>query len=139
MRGLNQAPATFHSGEPLMSSASERRANERYPIVRDVRYRVISRRGEPDGGAGKTVNVSRRGVLFTSEKPLPPRTRVELSISWPVQLDGKCALKLVARGWIRRCRGNDVAVEIDKYEFRIRGSESLVAEACRRSRRVLLQ
>jgi hypothetical protein len=119
--------AGFQSEHPLLNSTGERRGNDRYPIVRDVRYKVVSGRGDPDSGVGKTVDVSSRGVLFTSQKPLPPGKRVELSISWPAQLDGKCALKLVARGRITRCRGNHVAVEIDKYEFRTQGSRSLTA------------
>ena len=119
--------AAFHVEGPLTSAAGERRGNDRYPIVRDVRYKVISGRGEPDSGVGKTVDVSSRGVLFTSPKPLPPGKRVELAISWPAQLDGKCALKLVARGRITRCRGNQVAVEINKYEFRTQSSRSLTA------------
>ena len=116
----------FHSDGPLQYPAGERRSNDRFPIVRDVRYKIISGRGEPDSGAGKTVDVSSRGVLFSSEKPLAPGKRVELAISWPAQLDGKCALKLVARGRITRCRGNHVAVEIDKYEFRTQSSRRLV-------------
>jgi hypothetical protein len=119
--------AAFCSSGPVLNPIGERRGNDRYPIVRDVRYKIISGRGEPDSGLGKTVDVSSRGVLFTSQKPLPPGKRVELSISWPAQLDGKCALKLVARGRITRCRGNHVAVEIDKYEFRTQGSRSLGA------------
>ena len=119
--------AAFHSQGHCMASMDERRANERFPIVRDVRYKVISGRGDPDSGLGKTVDVSSRGVLFSSQKPLPPGKRVELSISWPAQLDGKCALKLVARGRITRCRGNFVAVEIDKYEFRTQGSRGLAS------------
>ncbi len=108
-----------------MNAPGERRANDRFPIVRDVRYKVVSGRGDPECGVGKTVDVSSRGVLFTAQKPIPPGKRLELAISWPAQLDGKCALKLVARGRITRCRGSEVAVEIDKYEFRTQGSRGL--------------
>ena len=110
-----------------MDVPGERRGNDRFPIVRDVKYKVISGRGDPESGAGKTVDVSSRGVLFTAPKSLAPGKRVELAISWPAQLDGKCALKLVARGKITRCRGNQVAVEIDKYEFRTQSSRGLTA------------
>jgi hypothetical protein len=113
--------------QPLMDVPGERRSNDRFPIVRDVKYKVISGRGEPESGIGKTVDVSSRGVLFTAPKSLAPGKRIELAISWPAQLDGKCALKLVARGRITRCRGTKVAVEIDKYEFRTQSSRGLMA------------
>ncbi len=103
----------------------ERRGNERFPIVRDVRYKLASLRGIPDSGVGKTVNVSSGGVLFIAPKPLAPGKRIELSISWPAQLDGKCALKLVACGRIRRCQGSEVAVEIEHHEFRTQSSREL--------------
>jgi hypothetical protein len=42
-----------------------------------------------------------------------------VSISWPAQLNNKCALKLVARGRVVRFEDGCVALEIQKYEFRI--------------------
>jgi hypothetical protein len=112
--------------EHLTDGLSERRGSERFPIVRDVRYKVTSGKGELESGIGKTVNVSSGGVLFAAPKPLAPGKRIELSISWPAQLDGKCALKLLARGRITRCRGTNVAVEIGNYEFRTRSSRELM-------------
>ena len=106
-------------GQP--SASSERRTNDRFPIARDLKYKIISGRGTPESGTGQTLDVSSSGVLFEAETPLAPGKRVELAISWPAQLDGRCALKLVARGKIVRCRGTKVAVQIDKYEFRTQG------------------
>lgn len=117
--------ASWQNISASLASVSERRANDRFPIVRDVKYKLVSGRGVPESGAGHTVDVSSRGVLFTAQNPLPPGKRVELAISWPAQLDGKCALKLVARGKIVRCRGKQVAVEIDKYEFRTQSSRGI--------------
>ena len=42
----------------------------------------------------------------------------EVSISWPAQLNNKCALKLVARGRIVRFEDGRAAMEIQQYEFR---------------------
>ena len=117
--------ASWQSVSTSLAGVSERRANDRFPIVRDVKYKVVSGRGVPESGAGQTVDVSSRGVLFNAQNPLPPGKRVELAISWPAQLDGKCSLKLVARGKIVRCRGKLVAVEINKYEFRTQSSRGL--------------
>lgn len=101
--------------------APDRRANDRFPMVREVRYKVMYPKGTVDIGTGQTVNMSSTGVLFTAESPLPPGRRLEVSISWPAQLDGKCGLKLVARCRVVRCHGTTVALEIDKYEFRTAG------------------
>lgn len=117
--------ASWQDVASSLGGRAERRTNDRFPLVRDVKYKIVSGRGLPESGAGHTVDVSSSGVLFTAQNPLPPGKRVELSISWPAQLDGKCALKLVARGKIVRCRGKQVAVEIDKYEFRTQASRTL--------------
>ena len=121
MLGTTENPILWVPG------TQERRGNERFPIVRDVRYRVLTSRGVPRSGTGKTIDVSSNGVLFAAEVPLPRGRRVELSISWPAQLDGKCALKLVATGRVTRTRGTEVAIEIDKYEFRTQSSRALSA------------
>jgi hypothetical protein len=108
-----------------LGNAYDRRGNDRFPIVRELRYKVVSGRGQSSWGTGKTLDISSSGILFAAETPLPPGKRVEVAISWPAQLNGRCALKLVARGRVTRCRGNEVAVEMDKYEFRTQGSGGL--------------
>ncbi len=82
---------------------------------------MLTKRGE-ETGVGRTVNMSSSGVLFTSEQPLFPGRRLELSVSWPAQLDNKCPLKLVARGKIVRSDAGLAAIEIQQYEFRTAGS-----------------
>jgi len=100
----------------------DRRSAKRLAIERDVQYRVLTRRdGEPEG-TGKTLNMSSSGVLFTTDQTLLPGRRMELSISWPAQLDNKCALKLVARGRVVRFEGNAAALEILQHEFRTKRS-----------------
>jgi hypothetical protein len=97
---------------------AERRHSDRFPIEREVRYRIINKRGSEEAGEGKTINMSSAGVLFTCERMLVPGRRVELSISWPAQLNDKCALKLVARGRVVRFEEGRTAIEIQQYEFR---------------------
>lgn len=96
----------------------DRRHADRFPIERDVRYRVLSKRSGDESGDGKTVNISSAGVLFTTTNTLLAGRRLELSISWPAQLNNKCALKLVARGRVVRSEEGRVAIEIQQYEFR---------------------
>src|SRR5256885_12040244 len=103
---------------PGNSGQSDRRHSDRFPIEREVRYRVLSKRSGEESGDGKTINISSSGVLFTSDHILLPGRRMELSISWPAQLDNKCALKLVARGRVVRFEEGRAAIEIQQYEFR---------------------
>lgn len=104
---------------------SDRRTSDRFPIEREVRYKVLSKRSNDEAGVGKTVNMSSSGVLFTSEHHLLPGKRVEVAISWPAQLNNKTALKLVARGRVVRSADGQAALEIQQYEFRTQGSASL--------------
>jgi len=97
---------------------SDRRHSDRFPIEREVRFRVLNKRGGEEMGEGKTLNISSSGVLFTSEQLLLPGRRLELAINWPVQLNNTVALKLVARGRVVRYEEGRAAIEIQQYEFR---------------------
>lgn len=99
-------------------SGVERRRSSRFPIEREVRYKTLSQRSEVLSGIGKTLNISSSGVLFTATHDLPVGTRLEVSISWPAQLNEKCLLNLVARGRIIRHDGSQLALQIQQYEFR---------------------
>jgi len=81
---------------------------------------VLSRKSSTEGesGMGMTVNMSSNGVLFTTDRYLLPGRRLEVSISWPAQLNAKVALKLVARGRVVRSEEGRAAIEIHQYEFR---------------------
>ena len=104
--------------ETLESTSTERRRSSRFPIERELRYRTLSQRTETLAGNGKTLNISSSGVLFTSDHDLPVGTRLELSISWPAQLNEKCLLNLVARGRVTRHTRGQLALQIQQYEFR---------------------
>ncbi len=102
--------------------ASERRASDRFPMERALRYKIVSKRNGDETGAGKTVNMSSNGVLFSTDGVLLPGRRVEVAINWPAQLNSKVSLKLVARGRIVRYDQGLAAMEIQQYEFRTQGS-----------------
>ena len=97
---------------------NDRRQADRFPIEREVRYKVLNRKNADEIGFGKTINMSSNGVLFTTDQYLLPGRRLELSISWPAQLNSTVALKLVARGRVVRCEEGRAAIEIHQYEFR---------------------
>jgi hypothetical protein len=105
------------------SGQADRRHSDRFPIEREVRYKILSKRSGEETGDGKTVNISSSGVLFTANQVLLPGRRLELSISWPAQLNNKTALKLVARGRIVRFEDGRAAMEIQQYEFRTQSSQ----------------
>ncbi|MCW5977298.1 MAG: PilZ domain-containing protein [Bryobacteraceae bacterium] len=101
---------------------TERRSASRFPIERNLRVRVVSRKGDVGPCRGQTINMSSTGILFTSDCDLTPGRRVELAISWPAQLNDHCPLKLVARGRVVRVDKGKAAIEIQQYEFRTAGS-----------------
>jgi hypothetical protein len=105
----------------------DRRSADRFPIVRDVRYRLLNGRDFAESGGGETVNISSSGVLFTTEHDLKEGRRLELSVSWPARLDDKCQLKLVAKGRVIRAEDGKAAMTIEKYEFRTRGAQNALA------------
>ena len=98
--------------------ATDRRHSNRFQIEQDVRYLVLNKRSDQEAGAGKTVNISSSGVLFTSEHTLRPGRRIEVRINWPAQLNNKCRLKLVVIGSVVRIEPGRAAVKIEQYEFR---------------------
>jgi len=108
----------------LEKEKEDRRNADRFPIEREVRYKVLSRKSSTEGesGVGMTVNMSSNGVLFTTDRYLLPGRRLEVSISWPAQLNSKVALKLVARGRVVRSEAGRAAIEIHQYEFRTQAS-----------------
>ena len=93
--------------------------------MREVRYRVLGGKRTKQAGCGKTVNMSSRGVLFTTESTLTEGEEIELAVSWPALLNGGLPLKLVAQGRLVRTEENQAAITIEKYEFRTCGSSGL--------------
>jgi hypothetical protein len=104
------------------SGQTDRRHSDRFPIEREVKYRTLSKRSGEETGDGKTINISSSGVLFSAEHMLLPGRRMELSISWPAQLNNKTSLRLVARGRVVRYEDGHAAFMIQQYEFRTQSS-----------------
>ena len=103
----------------------DRRNSNRLPIEREVKYKVLAGKNVKQMGMGKTLNMSSGGVLFTTEGPLPAGERVELSVSWPAQLNDTLPLKLVALGRLVRTEETQAVLAIERYEFKTRGSNGL--------------
>ena len=107
---------------PSLAARRDRRGTSRFPLSEEVRYKVLHRAVAKASGAGKTLNIGSRGILFTTEEQLPLGRTVELSVNWPARLGGTCPLKFVAVGRIVRSEADKAAVRIERYEFRTRGS-----------------
>ena len=102
-----------------MEKEAERRNSRRYPIEHQVHYSVRDPRIELVG-TGTTVNMSSRGVLFTTDRPLSAGNPLTVEVKWPVLLDNTQPLKLVTRGKVVWCDSSRAAVEFDNWEFHTR-------------------
>jgi PilZ domain len=103
--------------------SAERRARQRFRIGQDISYRCLSGKRLP--GVGKVLDISSHGVWFTTEGALNPGTPIELSVSWPAQLNHTCLLKLMVYGCVVRSEGSAAAISIEHYEFRTRAIQLL--------------
>jgi len=97
-------------------SSSDRRAKIRFPLTLGVDYRARGR--EYERGAGQTVNISSAGVLFIGPHKFATGMRIEMTAHWPVPLDGVIPLQLRIRGTVVRVAENQIAITIDRHEFR---------------------
>ena len=103
----------------------DRRVGARFPIEREIRYKLIHKGGNEEG-IGKSINISSGGILFTTDCHLPPGTGIEVTISWPVLLDAEVSLQLVTRGQVVRSGAGRVAMKIMRYEFlNVQGDASI--------------
>ncbi len=105
-----------------METEVERRSTRRYPMVHEVHYSVLGARKVMEG-TGTTVNMSSRGVLFSTDQSLPAGSPLTLEVQWPVLLDNAKALKLVTHGRVVWCDGSRAAVEFNDWEFHTRGGK----------------
>ena len=102
----------------LVRKENDRRKKYRFPIERELRYKMADDGVVVATGTGRTLNMGSGGVAFTSEQQLTPGAYVELSVSWPALLADTCPMRLIVFGRILRCTGVKAICSIDKYEFR---------------------
>jgi len=73
--------------------------SSRFAVEMPMRFRPI---GEIGWTQAKTINISRSGVLFGIEQPLPEETPVELVFDLPVEMGGGAGTEVTCRGQIVR-------------------------------------
>jgi len=100
---------------------NDRRTGHRYAISAAVEYRVICGYLVIQKGFGRTVNLSRGGVLFESDQALPVGTPIEVSVAWPARLHDTVDLNLCVSGQVVRSAGERTMVRILRHEFCLRG------------------
>lgn len=97
--------------------SGERRARQRFALRLPLRYRVLN--GEPQRtGYGTTRDLSSGGIAFEVDGPLLRGWQVELSLDWPVALNGATPLQLVVRGTLLRHESGVAALKSLKCQFR---------------------
>jgi len=108
--------ATIHRTKK--TKEQDRREKFRFPMERELKYKVLRDGPTLDAGSGQTIDIGSGGVLFHLERDLAEGTFIQLSVSWPVLLDDTCPMRLVIFGRVLRSTGQQCACSIDKYEFR---------------------
>lgn len=116
-------------GSAVFGGKPDRRETSRFPVTEDVKYTVVHSKAHKTKGSGRTLNFGSGGLLFTTEDRLPLGRTVELSVTWPALLGGKCPLQFVATGRVVRSENYRAAVKIERYEFRTRGGAAAAAAA----------
>jgi PilZ domain len=134
--GLHNSPATHLSQmmeylengswnvqKETGKTGGDRRADRRYEISLELRWKLIRRRQTLDTGSGRTVDISSGGILFEANRPLPVGRNVELSINWPALLRNVTPLQLIAYGRIVRSEGHRTAMQMSQHEFKTLGTD----------------
>jgi hypothetical protein len=96
----------------------ERRGKFRFPIRRELRYKLLRDGAVAEAGIGETVDIGSGGIGFAIDRDLPVGAFIELSISWPVLLNESCPMRLNVFGRVVRNEAGKCACTVDKYEFR---------------------
>ncbi len=102
------------------SDGPDRRTNARFPCRLAVSYQALEHPFFSGTATSETLNISSKGLLFSTDEALKPGQLLQVSVDWPARLENQVPLKLVAEGRIVRNLNGQAAMRIDKYEFRTR-------------------
>lgn len=105
----------------------DRREKHRFAFEREVSYKLWFGKKEIGSGCGCTLDLSSHGVSFTTEGYIEPGTSVQISISWPILLEGHCPLRLVAHGFVVRSTKSMAACRLSRFDFRTQAKKALAA------------
>jgi hypothetical protein len=108
---------TIESNAFSHASSIERRSKVRFPLALRVSYRTLIP-ASPCSGEGWVWNMSRDGILVSSEHEIDVGVGVELNIQWPSLLYGRVPLQFVTVGEVVRRDASSFAVMLARYQFR---------------------
>lgn len=108
------------AGEAESDNPADRRNNVRFPCRLSVSYQALEHPFFSGQATSETLNISSKGLLFTTAEPLQAGQLLQVSVDWPARLENQVPLKLVAEGRIVRNVNGLAAMHIEKYEFRTR-------------------
>ena len=111
----------------------DRRCRRRYDLDLAVHFKVMKNYLVTHTGAGRTLNMSSKGIAIQTADTLKPGSYVEISVAWPVMLNQSCPMKLVVSGRVVRSNGESTAVAMDRYEFRTQGSRPIEGAAAQQT------
>jgi hypothetical protein len=86
-------------------------------VALDLQYQVLGRELK---GAGRTMWISSRTVIFEADREFVPGTDLEMTVAWPARLDERIGLQLWLRVRIVHSLSQGMTAEIRKYQFRTR-------------------
>ena len=91
----------------------------RFKLVLEARFSICGT-VPAETGLGRTIDMSSSGLRFQADRPLAVGLRLDVSIDWPVPLDGGVQLQLIVSGMVVRSNDTETAVRIERHEFRTR-------------------
>jgi len=102
----------------VKETAVDRRKKARFPMSRELRFKVLENDAIVASGTGNTIDMGSGGICFYTNTLLRDGAFIEVSVSWPVTLEDATPMRLIAFGRVVRSSGMVSACTIDKYEFR---------------------
>lgn len=96
----------------------ERRGKRRYELALALEYKLVEGH-RVMAGSSVTRNLSSSGIAFEVPLPVKNGSHAELSVCWPVALNGSVPLQLAITGRVIRSDGRLVAVRVLTSQFRI--------------------
>jgi hypothetical protein len=131
MNGMYQLKAAKRRRDRWAAAGtSERRRHTRFNFALEMSYSVFEGiDGTPLGETrtSQTIDLSSSGLRFMAARPLPIGLHLQVNINWPVRLDGRIPLQLIANGTVVRSFGRETAIKLQSYEFKTRGAASKLA------------
>jgi hypothetical protein len=114
-----------------MEKRVDRRKKIRFPIHRELRYKLLDEGVLIASGNGQSINVGSGGIAISVDRELKLGAFMEVSVSWPVLLDDTCPMRMIIFGRVLRSVGRKTVCTIDKYEFRTQARSMQAVPAVR--------